>query len=62
MPFENEKPKLTKEEIDKFIEYLSYYKSNIDKVPTDEKIDSAWKMCLSSLMIDLRLEKRRNNG
>lgn len=57
-----EKPKLTKEECDKFIEYLAYYKSNIDAVPTNEKLDSAWKMCLSSLMIDLRLEKRRING
>lgn len=55
----NSKPKMTKEEIDKFIAYLEYYKSNIDNVPTDEKIDSAWKMCLASLKIDLRLEQRR---
>ena len=55
----NSKPKMTKEEIDKFIAYLDYYKSNIDNVPTDEKIDSAWKMCLASLKIDLRLEQRR---
>jgi hypothetical protein len=55
------KPDLTKEEIDKFIAYLDYYKSNIDAIPTDEKIDSAWKMCLASLKIDLRLEKRRKD-
>lgn len=55
----NSKPKMTKEEIDKFIAYLDYYKSNIDNVPSDEKIDSAWKMCLASLKIDLRLEQRR---